>query len=878
MATPASAAPQLEVDPDGYELISSQRLDRTRFRLTYRATIVNAGSRALAVAATVASDSPATVIEDDGVSFGEVGAAAAVASSDTFSLVQDRLARFDPAVLRWSVVFDAAPVPSVTIVEPGAFLTGAGQFADLSAQVLDEQGLPLPAAVTWISSDPDQVEVDAQGRVTALAIGSALIYAEAEGVRSAPVFVFVAEPQPGALLVADAQVAAIGPPLGLPEGEPPGVGTQYEVWLSGLAAPPAAGTVVLAAETAQVAGKVVATRDDGGLTALTLELVPLYELLARYHFDWSVPLAEFPLEPLGPAPAPGELGLATEPIEPFRAVACEGKVEAALAKQDVSLSVLNGMNLDIQDFRDDPTLPPGFSRHALTGSFTLEGKAGFEFKPGVEFTGSCVAQANVKLRTFALLSLFVAPAIRLGVGVELEGKLEVAKGALSITGKLGTEQTLGWECGGPAGPACRSLDDFRLISEYTPKVEVPRADQMHVELSGHFFALLGLDFAVTGLGQAQIVEAKYGPKQSGDFGLEPDQATNEGYASSYELQLEGSVEPGKGLKAAIKKLIDDDGVGVTFKGKLPTVEISKSPRGTFTADRARVGLGEEVEFGVDLEPATTSYFALGYNVVRVELWRKRESENEFTRFEAFDFTQSNQSRFTRRWKPGPEDLGKTRFAAFVATQLPVPSLEVNPDSVREVDVRCFSSGTQLSPPVAAAPPKKQKKRRAKAKRSVATPLLAPLATNVCADVWRGSASHLLPGIQSSDASITWNRDPTAVGDPGQVFYVASGTVTFHYLVWEGLGCTVTPTSLPLGRDTGDVNSLVVDYAFTPPKFAGHGQMTRTVTISCPDADPFEASATIPWFDGAGDVSEDGLRIEGSVSTPVGGSSFVFVRP
>jgi hypothetical protein len=26
------------------------------------------------------------------------------------------------------------------------------------------------------------------------------------------------------------------------------------------------------------------------------------------------------------------------------------------------------------------------------------------------------------------------------------------------------------------------------------------------------------------------------------------------------------------------------------------------------------------------------------------------------------------------------------------------------------------------------------------------------------------------------------------------------------------------------------------------------------------------------------VSEDGLRIEGSVSTPVGGSSFVFVRP
>jgi hypothetical protein len=117
-----------------------------------------------------------------------------------------------------------------------------------------------------------------------------------------------------------------------------------------------------------------------------------------------------------------------------------------------------------------------------------------------------------------------------------------------------------------------------------------------------------------------------------------------------------------------------------------------------------------------------------------------------------------------------------------------------------------------------------------------------------------------------------------VGDPGQVFYVASGTLTFHFLVWEDLGCTVTPTTLPIRRDPGDVDSLVVDYAFTPPKFAGHGQMTRTVTISCPTADPFEATTTLTWFNGAGDVSEDGLRIEGNVSTPAGGSSFLFVRP
>ena len=140
------------------------------------------------------------------------------------------------------------------------------------------------------------MSVDAGGRLQANAVGSAQIVAEASGGKSAPTLVVVATPQAGALLVTDAQVMSVGAPLAVDPSVPPDAGTRYEVTLQGVAAP-ANGTVVLAAETAPVAGKVVATRAEAGDLVVTLAIAPLDQLFAAYDIDWNIDLSGFPTEP-----------------------------------------------------------------------------------------------------------------------------------------------------------------------------------------------------------------------------------------------------------------------------------------------------------------------------------------------------------------------------------------------------------------------------------------------------------------------------------------------------------------------------------------------------------------------------------------------------
>ncbi|WP_309571691.1 hypothetical protein [Deinococcus sp.] len=179
------------------------------------------------------------------------------------------------------------------VITPGTFLlTTAGQTRQLTAVAYDAQGQPVQTPLSWSSTAAAQLSVDAGGQVTAHSLGSAQIVAEAGGVRSAPAFAVVAQPRPGALLVTDAEVLRIGPPLNRPAGVYPGVGTRYEVNLSGVSDVPV-GTAVLAAETAAVAGKVVSSRVEGASLVVLLEQVPLPALFDRYHLDWTIDLSPY---------------------------------------------------------------------------------------------------------------------------------------------------------------------------------------------------------------------------------------------------------------------------------------------------------------------------------------------------------------------------------------------------------------------------------------------------------------------------------------------------------------------------------------------------------------------------------------------------------
>ncbi|MEO5845825.1 MAG: Ig-like domain-containing protein [Caldimonas sp.] len=725
----------------------------------------------------------------------------------------------------------AVVLGTVAIDKASLFFTGSGQSARLTAQVFDAQGLPAPGTVRWTSSAPGTVSVDANGQVMALAIGSATIVAESGAVRSPPTLAIVATPQAGALLVTDAQVVAVGPILRPVAGAAGGVGSEYEVTLAGVAAP-APGTVMLAAESAPVAGKVVATRPDPAGVVVTLVLAPLHRLFFAYDIRLDVDLSRFGMEAVPPRTAAAALApvwgtgagpkartLATarplDAFKPFQAWKCDASIKPQLVSEPIALSLENNLRLVIED-------SPTHSKHALEGSAEIVGSAGLKLKAGFKASGRCDAQGQIKMPVFGWFSVLAMPAVRFGLGAEVEGEVTLVESELSIQGRVGIAPVLGWECGG-ASPACRGLNSLSPTDNLKTTSKIPRDDDLRAKVSAHFYVIAGLDAAILGgLGNVGLVEGRIGPKQSFDLGFEGDQATRPDYASSYELKLEGVIEPGPELAKAIEKVIDSDSTTVKLKAEF-TKDVSESPKGTLTVSAVKARPGEPVDFNVLLAPASSlEYWQLGYNVTGLELWRRREGEIEFTKWKAMDQDASNHARY--RWTPELADAGKYEVAAFVNTQIGVPWLEVAPNSVREVEVSCFAAAALGAP----------KKRPAGAK-------VAPQATT-CADTWAGTSTYVAktPGLPTANitavATVEFVVDPS-LSQGKTVYYKANGgsfTLAFNHP--DACTTRLSPNTFAIVYDPMAPSRLaLIDDGFNPPSygFGGTQLVNTTATVSCP---------------------------------------------
>jgi hypothetical protein len=87
-----------------YQLISSQRITRTDYDYTYRATVRNAGATARNVTAALRGTSPYTVVHDGSLTFGFVPANSSIVSSDTFTIRQNRSYPFSWSNLTWDIL------------------------------------------------------------------------------------------------------------------------------------------------------------------------------------------------------------------------------------------------------------------------------------------------------------------------------------------------------------------------------------------------------------------------------------------------------------------------------------------------------------------------------------------------------------------------------------------------------------------------------------------------------------------------------------------------------------------------------------------------------------------------------------------------------
>lgn len=91
---------------------------------------------------------------------------------------------------------EATPVPVEIRIRPRGLRTAPGREPiQLTAVVYDAERQPLDVSVEWHSLDPEKVEVDALGRLTALGpLGPAFITASAGDVLAENVPVYVVDP------------------------------------------------------------------------------------------------------------------------------------------------------------------------------------------------------------------------------------------------------------------------------------------------------------------------------------------------------------------------------------------------------------------------------------------------------------------------------------------------------------------------------------------------------------------------------------------------------------------------------------------------------------------------------------------------------------
>ena len=783
----------------------------------------------------------------------------------------------------------AEPVVRLEIGQTSVLLTAAHQERQLSARAIGSSGGTVDARVTWSSSAADQISVDAGGKLRSVTpIGSAMIFAEVDGVRSLPVFVSTVELKPGTTLLRDIDIVAVAPPPAPINGGIPGAGTQYDIWLAGQQAP-SLGTILLATETINVSGKVVETAVEPNRVRVRLERLAMPDLLARYDVNWTIDLTAYDIVVdeataalQGPAQKSSQRRLAAGsrtlpewkiPKEGVKSP-CSASVEAVLKAKPLQVKVAGSPKFEVLSSKLDATLPPGRLRVALVGDFYIETSVGLTAEAGLTGEVKCELKGHIPL-PFLPVPLNLIFEVPVGLGIAASGKVEVASIDIGLSGKNGATFEMGIDCAPPR--PCRGLDSASRINEITPHMQInAEAERMKIELEAGAYFLTGID-AVFGIGNASyeynLLDVKIGPKQKADFGPVKRQLEDVPYASDYDLAFVLEIGPGKTIKDGIKALMGGEPGELSF-GLPLSLPISESPRGPWRASLQRAQPNtDKVDFTIDL--ASTDYLGVGYNVESVSIRHRREGEPEYRTVATIPVSAPAQTRFQWRWQPTVQDAGKNQFTAFVKTKLPVVELEIAKNSTLEVEVACSSGGP--------APGKGRGERLQ--------------AAGACSPVWAGTVTtrmvrnaptHTLDA--TTTAEVTLEVDDSMPPPPLTVLHrLRSGSYRHESRLdqpnrnppcrtLERTSGAMRPEPLnPLlaGSTTATIDLLLGEVGPSQYRGSGFTAVEMVQTSNCNDRNE-DVTLTMPgitlaWWSmpALQPVSADGKTLQGSASAPDG---------
>lgn len=582
------------------------------------------------------------------------------------------------------------------VVSPAALLfTKPGEVAVLHAEVFDASGQKTAIPVTWESTRPAMVGVDASGQVTAMvAVGSSQIRVRAGALISAPVMVVVAEPVAGAVLVSDSQI--IAGPFAADKAAPNQVGSNVTLTVAGVAAL-SPGTALLASQGKAVAGRVVSATPVAGKEQLdvVLQTVPLLNLFARLNVDGSYdidpaamaqalatpamtsPLRVEPQKFVGPVQQ--GLTLRELMLGPFK---CEAKILGGALTGSANVDLRPNMTFNHRFVKDETTGDWTELMVKLEGTMTVIGTVDVNFSPLFVGTAGCEAViVKIPAPLAGALSAVVRFEIPLSIAGELSGVISLLslKGGVELKGE--SKIAMGFRYTPQGGTT--DLGDYSNKTELKPTFTLPTGDSPGTTLTASlaFGGAAGLNISSL-LGSLSLLKASLLLKAELKAGRIRNGLI---FAGAYDLKP--TVEAGVG--ADVEKAMQWFGGLAAVKSAvtLTLPVIAESPRGKFTADKKTVQPNQPVTLTVDLDPKSLKFLSLD-NVVDVRIYRPSRTGVDFELVDTIG-ASAGKTNFTHTFTPTFLDAaaGMVSFWAGVSTKLlPGVALEVNEMSKLDINI------------------------------------------------------------------------------------------------------------------------------------------------------------------------------------------------
>ena len=542
-----------------------------------------------------------------------------------------------------------APASRIEVGPQGALLVGSGATRSLTAQLFDAAGTPVSGSVVWSSSDPAIVTIDTNGTLRAVAaVGTARITAAVGALKSTPALVTVAQPTAGARLLADSQI--VSGPTPVNAAAAPAAGNAYEVVLRGVPAL-AVGTIVIASEAANVAGRVLSVQPEGADQRVQLLSVPPNQLFTAFDFRDSVDLSQGPFE------IPADLAASYDVTQTGSTFVFTPKRATPSSSGRARIHAATGT-------RALPPLPPFKECEATTGfgsglplplalsappSFqvTLDGAVErtanasgtriavtaspvFNFTSVLQITSAFEAKVGCKLtlvkrkfRAPGWAGLFFGGDVEFGVGFEVGGKVTLASATVGGTAELKPTLAATLDC--PVNANCGLTGNVTAVTDVKPVFTTPSIEQLRFEPGVSLFAFLALEAGNADVEQLQFkaIEIKAGVDLTASLTPEVLQIANADPIlgrSQYSLAFKGDIGPGIKLGEFLTFAGLSEVVPLKLEFGLP---LGRSPTAaSVAADQARYLPGQRATVTVKLTPESVRFpSGLIYNVKTVQLRR-----------------------------------------------------------------------------------------------------------------------------------------------------------------------------------------------------------------------------------------------------------------